>query len=69
MRNFEKAKENGRKVLEKHPRIDLHASELVALMENYNGHNVLDVITDLWLVGLAAGYKAGLSDGSNAEQS
>ena len=68
MKNFEKAKENGWKVLQKHPRIDLHASELRALMQNYNGCNVLEVIRDLWLIGLDAGYRAGLADGSKADK-
>ena len=68
MKNFEKAKANGRKVLQMHPRMDIHASELRALMEHYKGHNVLDIITDMWLVGLDAGYRAGLADGSKADQ-
>ena len=70
MKNYENEIKKGWKVLEKHPRMSLHASDLKALMEHYNGHNVLDVITDMWLIGLAAGYRAGLSDAkkSNADQ-
>ena len=68
MKNFERAKENGWKVLAKHPRMDLHASELRALREKYVGHDILEAITDLWLIGLAAGYKAGLADGSKTNQ-
>lgn len=67
MKNFEKAKEDGRKVLQRHARMDLHATELRALMESYNGRNVLEIITDMWLIGLAAGYRAGLADGRDQD--
>lgn len=66
MRNFEKAKQEGWKVLEKHPRMDLHASELRALIAKYSDQDltesIYNAITDLWLAGLATGYKAGLRD-------
>lgn len=68
MRNFEKAKEEGWKVLERHPRADLHASELRALMEQYEGQNVYTVITDMWLAGLSVGYKFGQADAAAKDQ-
>ena len=62
MKNFEKAKKEGREVLTKHPRIDLHASEIKTLMSQYEGRSLYDVITDMFLVGLSSGYKVGKAD-------
>lgn len=66
MRNFEKAKQEGWKVLEKHPRMDLHASELRELIAKYSGQDltksIYSAITDMWLAGVAAGYKIGKAD-------
>ena len=71
MRNFEKATEEGRKVLQKHPHMDLHASELRDLITKYSdgdpSRNLYYAITDMWLAGLDAGYKMGKKDAAKAE--
>lgn len=62
MKNFEKAKAEGWKILTKHPKVDLHASEIRALMDQYDGRTLFEAITDLWLIGLAYGYRMGKAD-------
>lgn len=73
MRNFERAKQEGWKVLAKHPQMDLHASELRALITKYSGQDptecIYNAVTDLWLVGLAAGYRMGKADAQNRAES
>lgn len=66
MRNFERATEEGRKVIAQHPKMDLHASELRDLIVKYVAgdinRNIYYAVTDMWLAGLAAGYKMGKAD-------
>jgi len=66
MRNFERAKEEGGKIIAMHPQMDLHASELRALVAKYSGKDISEkiyyAVTDMWYAGLAAGYKMGKAD-------
>lgn len=68
-RNFEKATEEGRKVLQQHPHMDLHASELRDLIVKYSAGDlnktIYYCISDLWLAGLSAGYKIAKAEESS----
>ena len=72
MRNFEKAKKEGFKILERHPQMDLRASELRALIAKYSDQDpsegIYHAVTDLWLAGLSAGYRMGKKDASTKSQ-
>ena len=72
-RNFEKAREEGSRIVAMHPQMDLRASELRFLVAKYSREDISEsiyyAITDLWYAGLAAGYRMGQRDAKNQIES
>lgn len=70
MRNIKKQKEQAKKIIEKHPNIDLTARELMELRESFlrnvekhgTSEAIFDLAIDAFLMGLTVGYRNGKKD-------
>ena len=70
-RNFERAKKEAWRILEKHPQADLRASELRELITKYSGQDptesIYNAITDVWYAAFFFGYRMGKADADAQE--